>query len=43
MKSWKSASLPLCGVADISRKLRVRVPSSLPSLWRWVSFTSPPK
>ena len=32
MKSWKSASLPLCGVADISRRLRVRVPSSLPEL-----------
>ncbi|GIX27872.1 MAG: hypothetical protein KatS3mg123_1753 [Burkholderiales bacterium] len=32
MKSWKSASLPLCGVAVISRKCRVSAASSLPEL-----------
>ena len=30
MKSWKSSSLPLCGVAVISRKWRVRVDEQLP-------------
>jgi hypothetical protein len=28
MKSWKSASSPLCGVADIRSRFRVRAPSS---------------
>jgi SNF2 family DNA or RNA helicase len=32
MKSWKSSSLPLCGVAVISRKCRVSVERSCPSL-----------
>src|SRR5438067_12086345 len=31
MKSWKSASLPLCGVAVSSRKCRQRPARSLPS------------
>ena len=31
MKSWKSSSLPLCGVAVISRKWRVSCESSCPS------------
>ena len=30
MKSWKSSSLPLCGVAVISRKWRVRVDNNCP-------------
>ena len=30
MKSWKSSSLPLCGVAVISRKWRVSSPEQLP-------------
>ena len=30
MKSWKSASLPLCGVAVSSRKWRVRRRKELP-------------
>ena len=30
-ESWKSASLPLCGVAVSSRKWRVSVESSWPS------------
>ena len=35
-KSWKSSSLPLCGVAVSSRKFRVRPESSCPSLYRLV-------
>ena len=42
-KSWKSSSLPLCGVAVISRKWRVRPERSCPRRYRFVYLTSPPK
>ena len=43
MNNWKSSSLPLCGVAVNSRKLRVRVDRSCPRWYRLVYLTSPPK
>ena len=42
-KSWKSSSLPLCGVAVSRRKWRVWVERSWPSRYRFVYLISPPK